>query len=147
MVLKRLWRFFKKSLLFKKSSRKPRKRRAREKKHRVRRHIPRPSRTRKKPPKRVRKVSASKKPSIKAIPAGVITHYFPKVNAAVVKLSKPLNIGEPVWIKGRATDFRQTVGSMQVDRSPIEKGRAGQEIGLEVFREVKPGDRLFILKG
>ncbi len=75
---------------------------------------------------------------------GVVTHYFPKVNAAVVKLKKPLKIGEPIWIKGKLTDFRQTAGSMQIDRKPIESARAGQEIGLQVFRDVRPGDFVFV---
>ncbi|OIO36407.1 MAG: hypothetical protein AUJ74_02570 [Candidatus Omnitrophica bacterium CG1_02_44_16] len=75
---------------------------------------------------------------------GAITHYFPKVNAAVVKLKRPLKIGEPIWIKGKVTDFRQTVGSMQIDRKPIESARPGQEIGLQVFRDVRPGDLVFV---
>jgi len=65
------------------------------------------------------------------------------VNAAVVKLKKPLALGEPIWIKGKTTDFRQTAGSMQINRKPIEKARPGQEIGLEVFREVRPGDTVY----
>lgn len=76
---------------------------------------------------------------------GFITHYFPKVNAAVVKLKKPLLVGEPIWIKGKVTDFKQTVGSMQINRLAIDKARAGQEIGLEVFRQVRPGDS--VLRG
>lgn len=61
----------------------------------------------------------------------------------MVKLKKPLVLGEPVWVKGKITDFRQTVGSMQIDRKPIEKARPGQEIGLEVFREVRQGDAVY----
>jgi len=103
--------------------------------------------TLKKRPKVARrpKKAVLKKPQVRAIEAGLITHYFPKVNAAVIKLKKPLHISEPLWIKGRVTDFKQTVGSMQIDRKPIEKARAGQEIGLEVFREVRPGDKVFKL--
>ena len=86
------------------------------------------------------KPRVTKKPPI----IGVITHYFPKVNAAVVKLKKSLKVGEPIWIKGKVTNFRQTAASMQIDRKPIEKARPGQEIGLQVFREVRPGDFIFV---
>jgi len=79
-------------------------------------------------------------------PVGVITHYFPKVNAAVVKLKSSLSLGEPIWVKGKTTDFRQTVGSIQIDRKPLEKAKKGQEIGLEVFKEVKPGDIIYFSK-
>lgn len=74
---------------------------------------------------------------------GDITHYFPQVKAAVIRLRKPLILGDPVRIKGKHTDFRQTVASMQVNRKPIEKAKAGQEIGLEVMRDVHPGDLLY----
>ena len=98
------------------------------------------SKKRKKSP-RIKKPKKEK--SLKLKPVGVITHYFPKVNAAVVKLKASLSLGEPIWIKGKTTDFRQTVGSIQIDRKPLEKARKGQEIGLEVFKEVKPGDMIY----
>jgi hypothetical protein len=88
--------------------------------------------------------AAEKKKTRKPIELGVVTHYYPKVKAAVLKLKKPLALGEPIWIKGKTTDFRQTVGSMQIDRVPIPKARPGQEIGLEVLREVRPGDIVFL---
>ncbi len=80
-------------------------------------------------------------------PAAEITHYFPKVRAAVLKLSRPLSIGDPIWIKGRTTDFRQTVGSLQIDRRPITTARPGQDVGLEVMRDVRQGDKVFSLRG
>ncbi|QAT18015.1 hypothetical protein BU251_04460 [Candidatus Velamenicoccus archaeovorus] len=78
--------------------------------------------------------------------AGDITHYFPKVKAAVFKCRVPLAIGDAVWVKGRNTDFRQTVGSMQIDRRPIERAVKGQEIGLEVFKDVHEGDGIYLAK-
>lgn len=81
---------------------------------------------------------------IKLETIGIITHYFPKVNAAVVELKRSMCIGEPIRIKGKITDFCQTVGSMQIDRKPIEKAKKGQEIGLEVFKEVHPGDLVYL---
>ena len=99
--------------------------------------------------KRSRIVASSKPASatkIKAQALGEITHYFPKVRAAVVKCRKSFAIGDPVWIKGATTDFRQTVGSIQIDRKPIEKARPGQEIGLEVLRDVRPGDKIYAVK-
>lgn len=94
---------------------------------------------------RLKKAAVGKKGSAAA--TAEITHYFPKVRAAVLKLDRPLAIGDPVWIKGPKTDFRQTVGSLQIDRKPIEKGRPGEEVGLEVLREVRQGDRVFVIKG
>lgn len=101
--------------------------------------------------RRVRKPAKQLKPKTaragKSEAIGVVIHYFPKVRAAVIKLKKPLCVGEPVWIKGPVTDFRQTVASMQIDRKPIEKARAGDEIGLEVFSEVRRDDVVHRMKG
>lgn len=80
------------------------------------------------------------------VEAGEISHYFPKVRAAVFRCRLPLAIGDAIWIKGKNTNFRQTVGSMQIDRKPIERAKSGEEIGLEVFHEAHAGDRLFLTR-
>jgi len=55
----------------------------------------------------IKKVKA-KKPVIKKEKGnviGTITHYFPKVNAAVIKLKAPLVVGDTIKVKGHTTDF------------------------------------------
>ncbi len=75
---------------------------------------------------------------------GVVTHYFPHVKAAVVKLSKgSVKVGSTIYIKGHTTDFRQQIKSMQYNHSPIEEGRTGQEIGLKVKARVRIGDVVY----
>jgi hypothetical protein len=99
------------------------------------------ARQRLKPPAARKAVS-----KIKASEVGTVTHYFGKVKAAVVKLKGPLRMGDPILVKGTVTDFRQTVGSLQMDRKPIEKAGARAEVGLEVMRDVRPGDKVYVLK-
>ncbi|MFB3918655.1 MAG: hypothetical protein ACE14U_01140 [Candidatus Velamenicoccus archaeovorus] len=94
----------------------------------------------------LRKKAVKKSAKTPWVLAGDITHYFPKVKAAVFKCRVPLAIGDAVWVKGRNTDFRQTVGSMQIDRRPIERAVKGQEIGLEVFKDVHEGDGIYLAK-
>ena len=91
-------------------------------------------------PKAKRPVAA-KKTKEKSI--GVITHYFPKVRAAVVKLKGPLSIGDTVKIKGHTTDFKQNVTSIQIDRVPISSAKKGQEIGLLVDSRVRRNDAVY----
>lgn len=74
---------------------------------------------------------------------GEITHYFPKVKAAVFVCKASLSVGEPIWVKGQTTNFRQTVSSMQVNRKPIDRAKKGEEIGLEVLRDVRVGDEVY----
>jgi hypothetical protein len=71
---------------------------------------------------------------------GLVTHYFPKVRAAVIKLKAPLSLGETIRIKGHTTDFTQTITSMQIDRVPINSAKKGDEIGLLVNSRVRSND-------
>ena len=75
---------------------------------------------------------------------GEITHFFPHVKAAVIKLKKDtLSAGDTIYLKGHTTDFEQKVKSMQVNHAPIEKAVKGQEIGLKVKSKVRHGDKVY----
>ncbi|MDD5166863.1 MAG: hypothetical protein PHQ57_05705 [Candidatus Omnitrophica bacterium] len=90
-----------------------------------------------------RKLASKKKPALKKSKEnviGIITHYFPHVRAAVIKLKAPLSVGDTVKIKGHTTDFIQNVISMQIDRTPLTKAKKGDEIGLLVDSRVRQHD-------
>ena len=76
---------------------------------------------------------------------GEITHFFPKVKAAVLKAKIPLSIGDNIWIKGHTTNFKQIVTSMQINRVPINNAKKGDEIGLLVVSRVRHGDIVYKL--
>lgn len=127
------------------------------------------SKTAKKPVKKAKKKSVVKKPAVKtgkkkitavkkqparkklSLPdgasleeAGVITHYFPKVDAAVVKLTKGgLSVGDNIVIKGHTSDFKEKVGSIQLDHAPIQNAEQGMEIGLKVKSKVREHDIVY----
>jgi putative protease len=93
---------------------------------------------------KARKTAKAKGPESNLEKIGEVTHYFPHVNAAAVKLLKDgLKIGDEVYIKGHTSDFKETVESMQLDRVPIDVGRKGQEIGLLVKSRVRIGDTVY----
>lgn len=71
---------------------------------------------------------------------GVVTHYFPHVQAAVVKVKKPITVHDSVVIQGHTTNFNQQVESIQIDHVPIQAAKAGNEIGLKVIDRVREGD-------
>lgn len=91
------------------------------------------------------RLSSVEKPVKKAKEAtlGPIVHYFPKVNAAVIKLKAPLAAGDTIKIKGHTTDFTQKVDSMQIDHVPITKAKKGDEIGLLVNSRVRVTDKVY----
>jgi len=74
---------------------------------------------------------------------GLITHYFPHVQAAVIKLKAPLSMGDTVKIKGHTTDLTQLITSMQIDRVDISSAKKGDEIGLQVSSRVRQNDKVY----
>jgi len=95
--------------------------------------------------KKVTKKRPAGKP-VKKIKEGIIgqvTHYFPKVRAAVIKLKAPLVVGDVIKIKGHTTDFQQNITSMQIDHVPVNQAKKGQEIGLLVDSRVRQHDIVY----
>jgi len=94
----------------------------------------------------LRKKRVVKAPGIKKAKENIIgkvTHYFPKVRVAVIKLKAPLETGDLVKIKGHTTDFKQSVTSMQIDHLPLGQAKKGQEIGLMVDSRVRQHDIVY----
>lgn len=76
-------------------------------------------------------------------PIGKVIHYFPHVNAAVVKLKDDLSIGDKIKLKRGDEEFEQEVKSMQIDHKSIKVAKKGKEVGLEVDKKVKEGWELY----
>lgn len=75
---------------------------------------------------------------------GEVTHFFPHVKAAVIKLKKgTLAVGDSIYVKGHTTDFEQKIKSMQSNHKPVESASKGQEIGLKVSGKVRHGDKVY----
>jgi len=77
---------------------------------------------------------------------GKITHYYGKINVAIVELSAPLKIGDKIHLKGHETDFEQTVSSMQIEHQNVEIAKKGEVIGLKVDQKIREGDEIYLIK-
>lgn len=98
----------------------------------------------KRPVKKTAKKAVKKTPELNLEKIGEVTHYFPHVKAAAVMILKDsLKVGDKIYIKGHTSDFKEKVGSIQLDRARIEEGRKGQEIGLLVKSRVRIGDSVY----
>lgn len=110
----------------------------------VKKKAPNKKAAKRKAPKPAKKKVTRKKSAATAKAAenvvGVITHYFPHVRAAVIKLKATLSVGDTIKIKGHTTDFTQTISSMQIDRVPVNSAKKGEEIGLLVDSRVRQHD-------
>ncbi len=90
------------------------------------------------------KQQAKKTPELNLEKIGEVTHYFPHVKAAAVKVLKGgINVGDQIYIKGHTTDFKEKVNSLQLDLVAIEAGKKGQEVGLLVKSRVRIGDSVY----
>jgi len=89
---------------------------------------------------------AKAKPELALEKVGEIIHYFPHVNAAVVKVLKnSIKVGDNIYIKGHTSDFKEKIQSMQLDHVSIGEATKGQEIGLLVKSRVRIGDSVYRL--
>jgi len=77
------------------------------------------------------------------VEVGHVSHFFTKINVAVIELGAPLAVGDTILIKGPTTDFEQVVGSMQIEHENIERAKAGQSIGLKVEQRVRERDIVY----
>ena len=95
--------------------------------------------------KKTHKATVAKKRS-KAMPqiVGRVTHYFPHVKAGVISVTKGvISLGDTLHLKGHTTDFKQKIKSMQINNAPINKAKAGQEIGVLLRSRVRHNDVVY----
>lgn len=78
---------------------------------------------------------------------GEVTHYFGKINVAVIKLGKGIKLGDTVQFVGKNTDFSQEVNSMQIEHEAVTEAAAGAEVAMKVQDRVRSGDAVFRLTG
>jgi len=70
---------------------------------------------------------------------GEVTHYYDKIQVAVVKLvSGDLKVGDKVKLTDTTgEEFEQEIKSMQIEHAKIEIAKKGDEFGLKVDKSVK----------
>ena len=74
---------------------------------------------------------------------GKITHYFSKIEVAVIELSDVLKVGDTIRIVGGATDFNQTVDSMEIEHEKVKEAKVGDSAGLKVAQKVREGYKVY----
>ena len=78
---------------------------------------------------------------------GVVTHYYNHLSVAIIKLdSGALRRGDTLHIKGHTSDFRQTVGSMEVDHVHVDEVQIGLSFGLRVNEHAREHDVVYKIK-
>ena len=76
---------------------------------------------------------------------GEVTHFFGKINVAVIKLTDSLKVGDTIHFLGRNTDFDQEVTSMQIEHETITVAESDSEVAIKTSQRVRHGDSVFLL--
>jgi putative protease len=74
---------------------------------------------------------------------GKVIHWYGKINVAVVKLASGLKVGDTIKVRHGDGEFEETVNSMQLDHKPIDTGKKGQEIAIQLSQEAKDGSVIY----
>jgi len=74
---------------------------------------------------------------------GKVTHYYSKIDVAIVELEDDLQQGDRISIEGATTNIQQTVDSMQIEHEPVKNAHRGDAVGLKVPDKVRPGDAVY----
>ena len=74
---------------------------------------------------------------------GKVSHFFTKINVAVIELNDTLSVGDKIFIKGPTTDIEQTVDSMEIEHEKIKQATAGHSVGMKVKGRVRANDIVY----
>ena len=74
---------------------------------------------------------------------GHVTHYYKKINVAVLIIEDELKVGDTIHIFGHTTDFAQKVTSMQIEHKNVNAVKPGDDFALKVIAPVRENDVVY----
>ncbi|OGM12420.1 hypothetical protein A2Z22_04575 [Candidatus Woesebacteria bacterium RBG_16_34_12] len=75
---------------------------------------------------------------------GKVTHYYDKIQVAIIELDSNLATGEKIkFVRGGEDLFEQDVDSIQIEHEKIDKAKKGDVIGLKVSQELREGAEVY----
>ena len=74
---------------------------------------------------------------------GRVSHFFGKINVAIIELKDTISVGDQILIKGPTTDIEQTIDSMEIEHEKVKQAEAGQSIGMKVKVRVRENDIVY----
>lgn len=77
---------------------------------------------------------------------GKVTHYYSKINVAIVELFNALKVGDKIKIQGGTHDFEQEVKSIQIEHKDVESAKKGDVVGLQVSEKAPDGAVVYLVE-
>ena len=79
---------------------------------------------------------------------GRVSHYFGRIGVAGIDITDgALAVGDTIHIKGRTTDFTQSIESMEIDGTPVQKAQPGQSVGMKLADRARNHDEVYKVIG
>jgi putative protease len=64
---------------------------------------------------------------------GKVTHYYPKINVATIKLVSELKVGDNIIVIGKTTGITNSkVEGMEIKKKSVNSGKKGEEVGIKL---------------
>jgi translation elongation factor EF-1alpha len=74
---------------------------------------------------------------------GKVSHFYNKINVAVIEVKDTISVGDQIFIKGPTTDIKQTVDSMEIEHEKIKQATVGHSVGMKVKGRVRENDIVY----
>ena len=74
---------------------------------------------------------------------GKVSHFFGRINVAIIEVKDTISVGDRIFIKGPSTDLEQTVDSMEIEHAKVQQAESGQSIGMKVNGRVREKDVIY----
>jgi len=74
---------------------------------------------------------------------GHVTHYFNKINVAVLSIKDELKVGDTIHILGHTTDFTQKVTSLQIEHKNVDSVKPSDDFAMKVIEPVREHDVVY----
>ncbi len=74
---------------------------------------------------------------------GHVTHFFNKINVAVLSIKDVLRVGDTIHILGHTTDFTQKVTSLQIEHKNVDSVKPGDDFAIKVIEPAREHDVVY----
>ena len=74
---------------------------------------------------------------------GHVTHFFNKINVAVLSIKDELKVDDTIHILGHTTDFTQKVTSLQIEHEDVDSVKPGDDFAMKVIEPVREHDVVY----
>jgi putative protease len=68
--------------------------------------------------------------------AGKVTHYYPKINVATIKLVSGLKVGDEIIVIGKYTGIiNAKIERLEIENKSVKYGKKDQEVGIKISQK------------